>query len=297
MSQRYLAIVNGAAGGGRCTQRFEAARAKLRDAGVELDVRFTNGPGHATELARKADADGEKRILVVGGDGTGFEVVNGLFPRANADVALAMLPLGTGNSFLRDFDILDEATALRAIATGSPKPVDVIRLSHEGGTLHYINLCGLGFTASAGKLTNDRFKGLGALGYVAAVVISVARLEHPVDPVKLDGGAVDARAAAMLVFSNSKYTGGAMKMAPRATVSDGHLDVIRVGALSRGALLRQFPKIFSGTHVDGPDVEESRATVVEFTAPRMQPCMIDGEILELAPKKLEVLRHALTVVA
>lgn len=297
MSQRYVAIVNGAAGGGRCRVRFEAARARLKAAGIELDVRYTERPGHATELARAADAAGERRFLVVGGDGTGFEVVNGLFPRAANDVTLAMLPLGTGNSFLRDFDILDEAAAMRAITSGTPKPVDVVRLTHDEGVIHYINLCGLGFTATVGKLTNDKFKGLGALGYVAAVVISVARLEHPVDAIRIDGGPVDERAAAMLVFSNSKYTGGAMKMAPRATVSDGHLDVIRVGALGRGSLLRQFPKIFSGTHVDGPDVEEARATVVDFVAPRRQPCMIDGEILMLAPRKLEVLRHALTVIA
>jgi len=297
VTQRYFAIVNGAAGGGRCKARFEAARERLRAAGVELEVRFTNGPGHATELAREANAAGERRFLVVGGDGTGFEVVNGLFPRTTNDVTLAMLPLGTGNSFLRDFDILDEDAALRAITTGTPKPVDVVRLTHDAGVVHYINLCGLGFTASAGKLTNDRFKGLGALGYVAAVVISVARLEHPIDAIRVDGGEVDARAAAMLVFSNSKYTGGAMKMAPRATVSDGHLDIIRVGALSRGSLLRQFPKIFSGTHVEGPDVEETRAITVDFVSPRKQPCMIDGEILELAPIKLEVLHHAIAVVA
>lgn len=297
MSRRFFAIVNGAAGGGRCRERFEATRAKLAARGVELEVRFTERAGHATELARQAEAAGERSFLVVGGDGTGFEVVNGLFPRARNDVSLAMLPLGTGNSFLRDFDILTEEAALEAIAQGTPRPVDVIRMTHADGTLHYINLCGLGFTASAGKLTNDRFKGLGALGYVAAVVISVARLEHPLDAIRLDGGAVDARAAAMLVFSNSKYTGGAMKMAPRATVGDGHLDVIRVGALSRLSLLRQFPKIFSGTHVDGPEVEEGQAVSVEFVSPRLQPCMIDGEILELAPRRLEVLHHALTVYA
>lgn len=297
MTTRYVAIVNGAAGGGRCRSRFDAARKRLEAGGVTLDVRFTEGPGHATELVRNASADGEKRFLSVGGDGTGFEVVNGLYPRATNDVSVAMLPLGTGNSFLRDFGILGEDAAIEAIVRGTPNPVDVVRMTHASGELHYINLLGLGFTASVGKLTNDRFKGLGVLGYVAAVVLQVARLEHSVEPIVIDGGAVDSRAAAMLVFSNSQYTGGAMKMAPKASVADGNLDVIRVGALSRGGLLRQFPKIFSGTHVDGPDVEEARAHTVEFTSPRMQPCMIDGEILELAPKRLEILPRALTVIA
>lgn len=297
MTTRYFAIVNGAAGGGRCRSRFDVVQRRLETAGITLDVRFTEGPGHATELARAASEAGERRFLCVGGDGTSYEVVNGLFPRADRGITLAMLPLGTGNSFLRDFDVRDEDAAVEAIVRGSTMPVDVVRMTHTTGELHYINLCGLGFTASAGKLTNDRFKGLGALGYVAAVVISVARLEHPKDPIRLDGGDLDARAAAMLVFSNSKYTGGSMKMAPKASVSDGVLDVIRVGALSRGALLAQFPRIFSGTHVDGPDVEETTAKVVEFTEPRLQPCMIDGEIVEVAPFRLEVLPSALEVVA
>lgn len=297
MSQRFFTIVNGAAGGGRGKPRFEKARKKLEAAGLELEVRYTERAGHATELARAADAAGEKRFLAVGGDGTTFEVLNGLFPRERHDVTLASLPLGTGNSFLRDFDILGEDDAIAALLRGKEHPVDVIALRHADGLLHYVNLLGLGFTASVGKLTNDRFKPFGTLGYVAAVVAKVASLEHPLDPVRLDGSAVDARPAAMLVFSNSKYTGGAMKMAPHADVNDGFVEVIRVGALSRLSLLRQFPLIFSGKHVEGPDVEESKARHVEFTAPRRQPCMIDGEILELTPLSLEVVPSALRVIA
>lgn len=297
MSGRFFAIVNGAAGGGRGKERFASARKRLEAGGITLEVRYTERPGHATEIARAADAAGERRFLCVGGDGTTFEVLNGLFPRDRADVTLTSLPLGTGNSFLRDFGIVGEEAALSAILRGREREVDVVRMTHAAGTLHYVNLLGLGFTAAVGKLTNDRFKGFGVLGYVAAVIAEVASLEHPVDPIRVDGGATDARPAAMLVFSNSKYTGGAMMMAPKADVSDGQLDVIRIGPLSRASLLRQFPKIFSGTHVDGPDVEESHARSVEFVDGREQPCMIDGEILVLAPRRLEVLPRALRVVA
>ncbi len=296
MSQRFFTIVNGAAGGGRSRTRFEQVRGRLERAGVTLELRYTERAGHATELAREADARGERRFLCVGGDGTTFEVVNGLLPRERADVTVASLPLGTGNSFLRDFGILDEEAAIEAIIRGEEHPVDAIRMTHADGELHYVNLLGLGFTASVGKLTNERFKPFGTLGYVAAVVVKVAGLEHPVDPISLDGGPVNAEPSAMLVFSNSKFTGGAMMMAPRADVADGWLDVIRVGALSRLSLLRQFPRIFSGTHVNGGDVRESRARVVDFVNGRLQPCMIDGEILELAPRRLEVVPGALRVI-
>lgn len=297
MTRSFVAIVNAAAGGGRCLRRFEQLRPTLEARGLSLDVRPTSRPGHATELAREALAAGARRFLSVGGDGTTFEVVNGLLPGAPADVELAILPLGTGNSFLRDFQVTDEAKALEAVCSGTPHPVDVVRMEHASGSLYYVNLLGLGFTASVGKLTNDRFKALGPAGYVAAVVTKVATLDHPLDPVRLDGGPEDARPAAMLVFSNSRYTGGAMMMAPTADLADGMLDVIRVGALSRLALLQQFPRIFSGTHVNGGDVTETKAARVEFTAPRLQPCMIDGEVLMLEPRRLEVLPSALRVLA
>src|SRR5690606_21073503 len=79
----YLAVINPAAGGGRCGKRFPAALERLREAGVAVDTAQTSAPGEATELVRAAWAEGRRRFIAVGGDGTGYEVVNGLFPAAN----------------------------------------------------------------------------------------------------------------------------------------------------------------------------------------------------------------------
>jgi diacylglycerol kinase (ATP) len=293
------AIVNGAAGGGRCAGRCEPALRTVRDAGFAVEIAHTQSPGHATELARAAFAAGHRRFLALGGDGTTFEVVNGLFPEAeDAQVELGLMPLGTGNSFLRDFAIESEDAALSALRRWETRGVDVIRAGHEGGTLHYLNLAGLGFTAAAGELTNRRFKRLGTAGYVAAVLVSVARLAKPVDPIRIDDDVHgDARPAVFLTFSNSKYTGGAMMMAPDADPTDGMLDVIRAGDIGRLDLVRTFPKIFRGRHTEHPRVETRRARRVEFLEPREQPVMIDGEILQLALRSLEVLPRALQVVA
>ena len=296
--RRTYVIVNGAAGGGRCAGRCVPALDALRREGFDLEVAHTTGAGHATELARAALASGHRRFVSVGGDGTTFEVINGLFPEAEgAGVELGLLPLGTGNSFLRDFGILDSDAALANLRRWRPRPVDVIRAVHRDGTLYFLNLLGLGFTARAGDLMNRRFKALGPAGYVAAVLVSVAGLAKPVDPVQLDDEPyADARAAVFLVFSNSKFTGGAMKMAPEADPTDGFLDVVRAGAISRLGLVRTFPKIFRGRHVEHPQVEQSRAKRVVFAEPRQQPVMVDGEILHLALESLEVVPGALSVV-
>lgn len=302
----FVAIVNGAAGGGRCRKRSGEALASLRARGVAIDEpRFTEAAGHAIELAREAWKSGRRRFLAVGGDGTSYEIVNGLFPLASdairaGDAAavptLASLPLGTGNSFLRDAGVRDAEGAMELIARGRTRRVDVIRAEHATGAIHYLNLLGLGFTASAGDLTNRRFKRFGAAGYVAAVLTTVVNLEHPIDVIRIDDDPhPDARPAAFLSFSNSQYTGGAMRMAPDADPGDGFVDVIRCGAIGRADLVATFPKIFRGAHVEHRLVETRRARRVEFLEPREQPCMIDGEIVPLTLRSLEVLPGVLEV--
>lgn len=302
MTEPFVAIVNGAAGGGRCRERAAEALASLAARGVPLDPPcFTEAAGHATVLAREAWAKGRRRFLGVGGDGTSYELVNGLFPLAcdaGEVPTLASLPLGTGNSFLRDFGIRDAAAAMDAIAAARSRKVDVIRVHHADGVLHYLNLLGLGFTATAGDLTNKRFKRFGAAGYVAAVLTTVVNLEHPLDVIRIDDDPYpDARPAAFLSFSNSQYTGGAMRMAPDADPSDGFVDLIRCGAIGRADLVATFPKIFRGAHVEHRLVETRRARRVEFLEPREQPCMIDGEIVPLSLRSLEVLPGVLEVMA
>ena len=301
MSEAFYVIANGAAGGGRARARSEALLDELRSAGVEVEVHYTEAPRHASNLAREAVKAGRRRFLSMGGDGTSYEIINGLFPRADGQddpITLGIIPLGTGNSFLRDFEIADSQAAIQRIVRGDTHKCDVVKVTHRDGELHYLNILSIGFSAKVGDLTNRRFKPLGAAGYILAVLTSIAGLEHPVDPLRADGEeALDDRAATLLSFSNSKFTGGAMMMAPNADVTDGKLDFIRVGALSRPGLLRAFPKIFRGTHITLDDVEERLVERIEFTQEREQPVMIDGEVLDLALRSIEVIPSALEVLA
>lgn len=304
MGGPLFAIVNPSAGGGRCGKRCGEALARLRDSGLRLETVSTTRPGHATDLAREAYASGHRRFLAVGGDGTTHEIVNGIFPRPNGGgddgedpVTLGMLPLGTGNSFLRDFGIDGPMPALEALMRGDERPCDVVRVEHADGTLHYINLLSVGFSARAGELTNEKFKGLGIVGYVAAVLACVANLDYPVIPIRLDGGEIDRRPVALLSFCNSRYTGGTMMMAPQAQIADGVVDVIRVGELGRARFVATFPRIFQGTHIGRHEIEQARAMRVDFVDGTPRAVMIDGEILTLNLCSLEVLPGALRVIA
>ncbi len=300
----YLAIVNPAAGGGRAGNEGPSALRTLREAGVELeDIRYTRGPGDATRIAREAYAAGSRTFLVVGGDGTTHEVVNGCVAkdggkRESSDIpTIGMLPLGTGNSYLRDFGIFGAKDAMRALERGQSQPSDVVRLDHQTGTLLSFNIVGLGFSAEVGARTNARYKPFGVAGYVVAVFETAANLKGPIFPLRIDGGPLDERPVVLLSFSNSRFTGGAMEMAPRAKVDDGELDVIRIGTMPRLRFFSSFPSIFRGTHTTRPEVEATRARRVEFEIEGDVDCMIDGEIVRLRPRSVEVVPNAMRVIA
>lgn len=291
-----VAIVNPAAGGGRCGRTVGPWLDRMREAGLEIEERRTTGPGDAIELARAAAEAGADAVVAVGGDGTLHEVVNGLMAAEGPRPALGILPLGTGNSFARDFGLHEPEVAFRALVAAARRPVDVLRVDHRDGQLFSINLVSLGFVAEVGDLTNRRFKGLGPLGYVVATVITVARLHSPVIPVSI-GGERDDRPSVFLCFCNSQFTGGAMQMAPSADAGDGKLDVIRVGQMGRRRLLQLFPRIFQGTHVQAPEIEEGRAERVELHLSGPIPALIDGESRSLDLRSVGVVPGALELVA
>lgn len=295
---KFLAIVNPAAGGGRCGRLADEAIAGLREGGLDIDVVRTQAAGQATTLAREAHRDGVSDFIAVGGDGTGFEIVNGLFPEALEAArrpTLGFLPLGTGNSFLRDFTSDGATFSAAALRSGRARPCDVIRLRHKEGELFYINILSLGFVADVCTLANDRFKRFGELGYGLGVVLTVAGLACEPIPHSIDGGAVDRDPVAFISINNSRFTGGKMMMAPAADVADGHADVIAVGRIGRFKLIRTFPKIFGGTHVEQAEVRAQRARSMEFHVDGPRAAMIDGEVISLWPERLDVLQHALEV--
>ncbi|HKZ53475.1 MAG TPA: diacylglycerol kinase family protein [Candidatus Acidoferrales bacterium] len=304
MSNAFLAVVNPAAGGGRCGQLAGPVLEKLRAAGIELEVVETHYPGQATDLAWEAYRDGVRRFLAVGGDGTAYEIVNGLFPEA-ADGSpdsgerplLGFLPLGTGNSFLRDFTDRGADYSLEAILAKRERPCDVIRLTHREGVIHYINLLSVGFAADVAVVTNRRFKPFGPLGYLLGVLTCLVRLRRRPFPLRVDEAPeVDRRPCLFLSFNNSKFTGGRMKIAPRADTGDGLVEYVRWGPIGRLGLLANLHRLYDGTHLAHPLAERRAARRIDFHLDQPVDVMVDGEVLMLHCETLEVLPAALTVV-
>lgn len=300
MGKSYLAIVNPAAGGGRSRKLLAPALDRLRAGGLEIDLAETRAQGEATSIARDAYRSGVRNFIAVGGDGTSYEVVNGLYPEAlNGErPSLGFLPLGTGNSFLRDFTDRGVEYAIESLLAGRSRPCDVLRLRHRDGVLHYINLLSMGFAADVATLRARRFSSWGELGYVASIFLTLARFNRRPFPLRVDGGGeFDRRPCLFLTFNNSKFTGGTMMIAPNAEVNDGLIEYVRWGPIGRLGLIRNLPTLYDGTHVQHPLAERKAVQRVDFDLNSAVDVMVDGEVFTLHCQELNVLSAALNVVA
>lgn len=293
-------IVNPAAGGGRAGRRAPDAVRRLEARGLRVDVIETRGRADATRIARERFEAGVRQFIGVGGDGTMHEIVDGVMSaEAKGERArVACLPLGTGNSFLRDFGVRDADTAFERLVAGHTHDVDVVRVHHRDGVVHSLNLVSVGFSADANTKANRKYKRFGTFGYVLGVLETTLGLGATAFPFSTDRAPLDRRPALLLSFSNSRCTGGAMQIAPAARVDDGEVDIIRIAPMSRTTLLGAFPTLFRGTHVQRSDVESSRARRVEFElGDRVVDCIVDGEVYPLSLRSLEVLPAAIQVIA
>ena len=320
MNETFLAIINPAAGGGRCRELVGAAAARLRSAGIAIETAETAAGGDATGIARDAYRRGFRKFLAVGGDGTSYEIVNGLFPDCLAAVSsnstaesgsssgeseriptLGFLPLGTGNSFLRDFGDPKAADrgleyALRAIEARQARACDVLRLTHKEGVLYYINLASVGFAADVAALRHRRFLGFGHAGYLASIFLSLARLKRRPFPVRVkEQDEFDRRRCLFLTFSNSKFTGGTMMIAPDARTDDGLIEYVRWGPIGRAGLILNLATLYDGTHTRHPLAERQAVPHVEFQLDAPVDVMVDGEVMKLECRAIDVLPSALRV--
>jgi YegS/Rv2252/BmrU family lipid kinase len=298
VKERFFAIVNPAAGGGRSARLAGPAVARLRESGLHVDVIASTGPGHARQLAREAYEQRYRRFIAVGGDGTAHEILNGIFTHAGAKarISLGFLPLGTGNSFLRDFTQDGAAASLQALLAGRTRPVDLLRLTHAGGEIYSFNLLSVGFTADVAALTNRYFKPLGQLGYLLGVFVRVVQLRRRGFALRCDEDKDwDDRRCLFLAFNNSKYTGGTMLIAPNADPTDSLIEFVRWGPIGRLGLLRMLPRLYDGTHIQHPLASRRGVRHVEFNLSVPVDVMIDGEIATLECRSLDILPGAVDI--
>ena len=225
-----IIIANPRAGHGRGAQTLSQVEAYLSDRHIVHQTAVSERPGHVTDIAAEAAARGQSPMVLVGGDGTLFEAVNGM-ARAGRFVPVAQIPIGTGNSFIKDLGIESVEDGLRALTGGRTRAVDVGRVRSAAGEYHFVNLVGAGFVANVAARA-AAFKLFGDLSYKIGVMLELVVLKAAPCRLTVDGKE-SVRDALFVEVCNSRKTGGEMIMAPSAEVDDGLFDVVVARAMSR----------------------------------------------------------------
>lgn len=290
-----VVIRNPQSGRGRFISKWPELERSIREATQgSLEFWNTEGPGHATELARQACQIGVGSVIAAGGDGTISQVANGLIGR---DVTFAVIPCGTGNDLCRTLGLgASIPSALEAIRHRSVTRMDVAHYQTDKQEGYFLNVAGIGFDAAVADRINRGMRLLsGTSAYLAAVLTTLGQFKAQSIGITLDGHRSDERVM-LAAIANAQCYGGGMKIAPLASVTDGLLDVVLVGEIGKGAFLRAFPKVFKGTHLSHPAVTHSRAKRIRLEPNEPAPFLVDGELVSCSWVEIEIQPNKLPII-
>ncbi|MCO5256161.1 MAG: diacylglycerol kinase family lipid kinase [Lentimicrobium sp.] len=302
----WFVIVNPNAGRRKGEKDWLEIARLMNEAGIRFTNVFTEHPNHAVRIARKHIEAGFRKIIVVGGDGTLNEVVNGIYTQKRlppAEITLAMIPVGTGNDWGRSFNIpLDYKGAIDVIARENTRLQDVGKVTYHSKDLqkqrHFINMAGLGFDAMVAKRTNKvKQEGKsGPFSYLISLFTSLISYKATYARVKVDGQELKAGVFTMSV-AICRFNGGGMMQAPNAIPDDGLFDVTVITRVSRLLVIRSVKKLYDGSFLKLPQVKTFRGAKVEIESDQPMYLETDGESLGHTPMNFEVIPLGITVVA
>jgi len=248
---------------------------RLATVGIDCEQVVTQGPGDATTLAREAAAQGYDLVIAAGGDGTVHEVVNGL---AETETAMAVLPLGTENILAREIHVPrhDLDAACRALATGRTVRVDVGRTPQR----YFLLMAGLGFDAQVVREVHPDFKRVGkSFAFFATGFSTLVHYDPPALCLEVDGRTWNLRPWGLLV-SNATLYGWRVQIAPRASMTDGKLDVVAFLAEGRLSFLGDALRTTLRGEMWGSGIRHWTAQEVRVLPSRPLPMQLDGETID-----------------
>lgn len=275
-------IINPKAGKKQALEVADTVSGLLGDAGIQTEKLISLQPGGTREIAEALDLEHWDGVVAVGGDGTLFEVINGLLATSDSlTIPVGQIPVGTGNSFSRDLGIESVQDAVALIVRGNVRKIDLGHFSSDAGDFYFANLLGAGFVSNVAYRAR-KYKALGSLSYLLGIIEEVIGLKSTPVTLEIDGRVIE-RECVFVEICNSRFTGGNMMMAPNAEIDDGLLDVVILNKVSRGTLLKLLPTIFTGKHVEAPSVELFRGRTILLRSESPLALTPDGETFGQTP--------------
>jgi diacylglycerol kinase (ATP) len=296
-------IVNPAAGAKSTYRKWPEIRRLLQSRGLVFDFSFTDGKGHAVEIARQAASDGYRFLVAVGGDGTIHEVANGILETDNSsETVLGVICTGTGSDLSRSVGMpRDIVGACNSLKAGNTRRIDAGKVTYERDgricSRYFVNSAGIGFDAAVVDATERLPKyGGGTLPYLLGLARSFLRYRNKTVAITIDGRKSREVKVLSVVVANGQYFGGGMRVAPEAKTDDGLFDVVTIGDFGKLEIVRVFPRVYKGSHLTYPKIGLERGKAVTISSGEPFLLHADGELLGNGPVRFELLPAALALV-
>jgi diacylglycerol kinase (ATP) len=289
-------IVNPYAGRWKAKTAIPYVERACQAVGLDHELVVTEGPNHGIELAREAAQAGFSPIVSAGGDGSISEVINGLLQAAGEGLAgpLGIIPLGSADDLA---DMLglekDIEMACRAIQKGHTRTIDVGCVNGR----YFGNNSAVGLEPMV-TITQAAMKWIkGTPRYVVAALKAIASHRPWNARLAWDDGEYEGQIVLASV-GNTRRTGGAFYMTPRAEPDDGYLDLVFAEGMGKLRLLGLMPTTFDGSHIERPGITYVRTTHLSIECDPPTPIQADGEVFERSATHIaySILPHRLQVI-
>ena len=291
---RVTVLTNPISGHGNAPHAAEKAVARFQQLGIDVIEIVGRDATHARQLVDEALALGTDALVVVGGDGVIRLALQAL---ARGEIPLGIVPAGTGNDHAREYGLPvgDPVAAADVIAAGRTATVDLGLIRGDDGTLTWFGtIAATGFDSLVSDRVNRMRWPHGRMRYNLAIVAELSRLRPLPFRLVLDGGREIRADLTLAAFGITRSYGGGMLICPAADHADGLLDITMVRSGSRTRLIRLFPTVFKGTHVDLDEVGTARAGSVRVESPGIN-AYADGDYACPLPVEISAVPAALRI--
>jgi diacylglycerol kinase (ATP) len=306
-----LVIVNPKSAAGATKENWAGVAADLRVHFGAFQVAFTKKPGDGAEIARQAAVRERKFVIACGGDGTINEVANGILRSGNRDIEMGVFPSGTGGDFRRTLGLSNEPReAAKSLRNGATKLIDVGKVTFTDDkntevTRFFLNVASFGLSASINQRVkaNSFFKWMpfgniirGKANFAYSTLQEILENEYKLVRVRFDENEETSLQTLNFCVCNARFFGGGMKIAPNAKINDGFFDVVNIGDIKTARILLNSYKLYSGTHLELPEVKSTHAKRIEVSpADENETIRIetDGELPGKLPATFEIVPKAL----
>ena len=258
------------------------------------DLITTKYKNHPYEIAKTININNFSGICIIGGDGTMHEVINGMLARADKkELPIGLIPGGTGNSFMHDMNCLNPTDAAKQIIKLKTQKIDLIKIETDNKIIYSFNVAGWGMPPDINILA-EKMRWLGGQRYNIASLIEIMKFtKRQCNLIINNENILDDYS--LVLCCNTIHTGKGMKIAPKAKLADGLIDVVAVKKTNRLTLLKLFPAIFSGNHINSSIVNYQQVKSISIKPKIDSSLIVDGEVIGRTPCNMVALSNAIEI--